>query len=121
MRSARTSAASEPKDPQWEIVGVLGDTRHVTRPEDEPPTASVPLASRGATLELRTSLAPEGLEEAVKGLVASVDTNLPVMRLRTQSDEVENKGQNWHSTLWVRLLDGKGERAYSPIPDRGAV
>jgi predicted permease len=80
---------TDPKDPQWEIVGVVGDTKYDTLRKEDAPTAFVPLTSGGATFEVRTALAPAGLMPAVRNVVNSVDANIPIMRMRTQTDSVD--------------------------------
>jgi ABC-type antimicrobial peptide transport system permease subunit len=51
--------------------------------------AFLPLASGGATFEVRTALAPAELMPAVRNVVNGLDANLPVMRMRTQSDSID--------------------------------
>ena len=53
------------------------------------PTAYVPLTAGGATFELRTAVSPVGLMPAVRNLVHEVDNNLPIIRMRTQSDAID--------------------------------
>lgn len=79
---------TDPKDPQWQIVGVVGDTKYATLQSADAPTAFVPLTSGGATFEVRTAASPAGLMHAVRNLVNGVDSNLPIVRMRTQSDSI---------------------------------
>ncbi|MFC5862826.1 ADOP family duplicated permease [Acidicapsa dinghuensis] len=79
----------DPKDPQWEIVGVVGDTKYDTLRKEVAPTAYMPLASDGATFAIRTQSAPSSLMPAVRNVVNTVDINLPIMRMRTQSDSID--------------------------------
>ena len=80
---------NDPKDPQWEIVGVVGDTKYATLQTANAPTAYLPLTAGGATFELRTAVSPAGLMPAVRNLVNEVDSNLPLIRMRTQSDSID--------------------------------
>jgi predicted permease len=80
---------TDAKDPQWEIVGVVGDTKYATLRSDEAPTAYVPLTAGGATFALRTAAAPTALMPAVGNVVNAVDSNLPVIRMRTQTDSID--------------------------------
>ena len=91
-----------PDDPQWEIVGVVGDTKYETLRAEDAPTAYMPLASDGATFAVRTALAPASLMPAVRNVVNSVDANLPVVRMRTQSDSIDRLLFN--ERLMARLL-----------------
>jgi len=94
--------ASDAKDPGWEIVGVVGDTKYATLRREDAPTAYMPLASDGATFAIRTRLAPASLMPAVRNVVNAVDANIPVMRLRTQSDSIDRLLFN--ERLVARLL-----------------
>jgi predicted permease len=80
---------TDPKDPQWQIVGVVGDTKYESLRGANGPTAYVPLTAGGATFELRTAVSPVGLMPAVRNVVHEVDNNLPIIRMRTQSDAVD--------------------------------
>jgi ABC-type lipoprotein release transport system permease subunit len=80
---------TDPKDPQWQIIGVVGDTKYATLRKEDAPTAYVPLTAGGATFELRTAVSPVGLMPAVRNVVHEVDDNLPVIRMRTQSDAID--------------------------------
>lgn len=92
----------DPQDTQWEIVGVVGDTKFGSPRDDDAPTAFTPLASGGASFEVRTASTPTTLMRTVRDLVSSVDTNLPVLRMRTQSDSIDRLLFN--ERLVARLL-----------------
>ena len=79
---------TDAKDPQWQIVGVVGDTMYQSLRSAIRPTAYVPLTAGGATFELRTMASPEGLMSAVRNVVHEADDNLPVIRMRTQADSI---------------------------------
>jgi predicted permease len=80
---------TDPKDPQWQIIGVVGDTKYESLRGATGPTAYVPLTAGGATFELRTAVSPVGLMSEVRNLVHEVENNLPIIRMRTQSDAVD--------------------------------
>jgi len=79
----------DPKDPRWEIVGVVGDTKYATPRSEDAPTAFLPFTSGGASFEVRTALDPPLLMPAVRNVVNAVDAGLPVMRMRTESHSVD--------------------------------
>ncbi len=91
-----------PKDPQWEIVGVVGDTKYDTLRKEDAPTAYMPLSTDGATFAVRTAYDPVALMPAVRNVVNTVDVNLPIMRMRTQSDAIDRLLFN--ERLVARLL-----------------
>jgi predicted permease len=78
-----------PKNPQWEIVGVVGDTKYENLRSAEAPTAYLPLMNSGATFALRTAASPTELMPAVRHLVNKADGSLPVIRMRTQSETID--------------------------------
>jgi len=78
-----------PKDPQWEIVGVVGDTKYQNLRSAESPTTYVPLMKGGTTFVLRTATDPAGLMPAVRDIVNEVDRNLPLIRMQTQSETID--------------------------------
>jgi predicted permease len=92
----------DPKDPKWEIVGVVGDTKYDTLRQEDAPTAYMPLSTEGATFAIRTAYDPAALMPAVRNVVNTVDVNLPIMRMRTQSDSIDRLLFN--ERLMARLL-----------------
>jgi len=80
---------TDPKDPQWQIIGVVGDTKYESLRGATGPTAYVPLTAGGATFEVRTAVSPVGLMSEVRNLMHEIDNNLPIIRMRTQSDAVD--------------------------------
>lgn len=80
---------TDPKDRQNEIVGVVADTKYAQLRDEDGPTAYVPAGSGGITFEVRTAPAPASLMPAVRSVVHSVDDNIPIMRMRTQSDSID--------------------------------
>ena len=78
-----------PKDPQREIVGVVADTKYDDMRKADEPTAYIPLKNGEATFALRSAVAPTALIPAVRHIVNEVDENLPVFRVRTQSQTID--------------------------------
>ncbi len=76
-------------DPQYEIVGVVHDTRFQNLRSADAPTTYVPLTERGATFVLRTAASPSVFMPAVRQIVNQVDNNLPVIQMRTQTEIVD--------------------------------
>jgi predicted permease len=78
-----------PKSPQWKIEGVVGDTKYENLRSAEAPTAYLPLIGGGATFAVRTDASPAELMSAVRDLVNEADSNLPVIRMQTQSETID--------------------------------
>ncbi|HEV2382012.1 MAG TPA: ABC transporter permease [Terriglobia bacterium] len=87
--SATNSFGERPKTPHWEIVGVVGDTKNSTLRREIQPMVYVPLTGGGAYFEIRTASTPSGFVTAVRDIAKSVDSNLPLFSVRTQSETIE--------------------------------
>jgi predicted permease len=79
----------DPKDPQYQIVGIVGDTKYAGLRDDIAPTAFVPLKEGEARFALRTAIDPEALIPAVRKTVSELDNNLPVFEVKTQTQRIE--------------------------------
>jgi predicted permease len=80
---------NQAKDPQSEIVGIVGNTKYEGLRSDDAPTAYVLLQEGKATFALRTASTPMALIPAVRNLVASLDNNLPVTGIKTQTETID--------------------------------
>jgi predicted permease len=80
---------ADPKDPQYEIVGVVGDTKYAGLRDEIAPTAYIALKGDEAHFALRTATNPEALLPAVRKVVSDVDNNLPLFDVRTQTERIE--------------------------------
>jgi predicted permease len=76
-------------DPQWEIVGVVGNTKYDHLRKDDAPTAYTVLSERRATFVLRTASAPAATIPAARNVVAALDDNLPISGVKTQSQAID--------------------------------
>jgi len=74
---------------QWTIVGVASDTKYQDLRSADAPTVFIPLVEGGATFVLRTAVTPASLMPAVREAVNEADSNLPVIRMRTQSETID--------------------------------
>jgi predicted permease len=73
----------------WEIVGVVADTKYDNLRKEDAPTAYIPLKNGEVTFALRSAVAPSALAPAVRRIVSEVDNNLPVFGVRTQSQTID--------------------------------
>jgi predicted permease len=74
---------------EHEIVGVVADARYDELRKPIEPTAYVPVQGGEAYFALRTSTRPEALIPSVRNVVASLDDNLPIFDIRTQSQTID--------------------------------
>jgi predicted permease len=79
--------------PTAEIIGVVGDSRYRSLTDSARPSLLLPYAQHyepALSLHLRTAAAPSALVEAVRGVVRSLDPNLPVTNIRTLAEQRDN-------------------------------
>ena len=78
-----------PTDPQYEIVGVAGDTKYAGLRDEIAPTAYIPLKEGDAHFALRTATNPQALLPAARKVVSDLDNNLPLFDVKTQTERIE--------------------------------
>jgi predicted permease len=79
----------DPKDPQYEIIGVVGDTKYAGLRDEIEPTAYIPLKEGGAHFALRTAINPQIVLPGVRKVVSDIDNNLPLFDVKTQTERIE--------------------------------
>lgn len=89
------------KPPDVEIVGVVGDTKYYGLREGTEATMYFPMQPGGGTFELRTALDPKMLIPSVREAVRSIDSNLPIDRLMTQSEQIDQDMFQERLVAWV--------------------
>ena len=72
-----------------EIVGIVGDAKYDNLRKNVEPTAYVPLQEGAAHFAIRASTRPEALIPTVRQVVASLDDNLPLFDVRTQTATID--------------------------------
>ena len=75
--------------PGYLIVGIAGNTKYNNLRVEIEPTMYLPQVGNSAHFELRTTADPLALVKAVNGVVSSVDDNLPLFDVRTQTKQIE--------------------------------
>jgi predicted permease len=75
----------------WQIVGVVGDTKYDTLRHEIGPLVYLPFTSSyGGYFELRTAGDPHTLIPAVRIMASKIDPQLPLSRVTTQTQQIEN-------------------------------
>jgi predicted permease len=72
-----------------EIVGIVGDTKFQALRSEIAPTLFVPAGGGEAVFEVRTAVDPRTVTPAVRSIVTQLDSNLPLLSMNTQSDEID--------------------------------
>jgi predicted permease len=84
-------------DVDTEIVGVVGDTKYDNVRNEKAPTMFLPYTQTSAPLTLggmyvvtRASVAPAVVTGALRSVVSDVDRDVPVSRMKTQTQQVQD-------------------------------
>lgn len=88
---------TDPEDVQGpiQIVGVAADTRYADLRAETPPTFYIPYIQKAdgpgrMMVEIRTFANPGSVLPEVRGVVESIDRDLPLMEVRTMKDQVRS-------------------------------
>ncbi len=98
-------------DPKWtEIIGVIADTRY-SNLKEEPPPIHFDLYNQlpeigGVTYVIRTQISPESIVPSLRAAVQKIDTNLPLMDIRTQQQQIDATTQQ--ERIFASLTAGFG-------------
>jgi predicted permease len=94
-------ADSGSKVANYEIVGVVADAKYYGLRDAITPTVYIPLKVGSAWFELRTAANPKALIPAVRNVVSEIDSNIPVLDVKTQTEQI---GQNLFQERLVATL-----------------
>jgi predicted permease len=89
------------KPPDTEIIGVVQDTKYYSLREDVEPTIYFPMLPGGATFEVRTASDPKALLPSIRRAVQSVDSNLPIYHLMTQTEQIDKQIFQERMVAWL--------------------
>ena len=76
---------------EWQVVGVVADTKYARLREAVPPIVYLPVNGGGAHFEIRTAYSPESLVPAVRKIVAQHDSDLPLFDVTTQTKAIDEQ------------------------------
>jgi predicted permease len=81
-------------DEHLQIVGISADAKYDDLRQEALPTIYVPYRQaknegEGVTYELRLKTSPEGVLPSVRNAVASIDRDLPLLDIRTQTQQID--------------------------------
>ncbi|HEU4936602.1 MAG TPA: ABC transporter permease [Vicinamibacterales bacterium] len=89
----RRMGGSPEENATMEIVGIVRDVKYNSVRDEVPPTMYVPYrqASGGVMLEVRTAGDPVSAMGGIREAVRRIDSNLPVMDMSTQMEQIERR------------------------------
>jgi predicted permease len=85
------SDPDRPKDPGYEVVGIVGDAKYDSLRRDIDPTMYIPLTGAAAAFEVRTAGDPKAVIPSIRSLIEQRDSNLPMMNIATQSEQIDRR------------------------------
>jgi predicted permease len=83
--------ADAPSDSGWEIIGVVRNAKYNSLRRNVAPTMYIPNSTGRVAFSLRTSGDPEKLIAPVRALIGELDGNLPVVAVRTQTQQIDRQ------------------------------
>jgi predicted permease len=89
--SSVATDADPSASPGWEIVGVVGNAKYEQLRGEIAPTIYAAFTGQGASFALRTAVNPSSLMPQIRSVVAQLDANLPLNRIRTESQQIESQ------------------------------
>jgi macrolide transport system ATP-binding/permease protein len=81
---------NEPPSREYEIVGVVADTKYGTLRDAIAPLLILPNVTGGVEFQLRTASDPEALVPVVREVVKKADAELPVTAVRTLTQQIDH-------------------------------
>ena len=83
------SDPERPKEPGYEVIGIVGDAKYNSLRRDIDPTMYVPLTGESADFEVRTAGDPRSFIASIRSIIDQRDSNLPMIRVATQSEQID--------------------------------
>jgi ABC-type antimicrobial peptide transport system permease subunit len=87
---ATNGRANETPSREYEIVGLVADTKYGTLRDAIAPLLVVPNVTGGVEFAVRTVSDPDALVPVVREIVTNADSSLPVTAVRTQTQQIEH-------------------------------
>ncbi len=85
----RVLSEDRSQTPDWQIVGVVGDTKYENIRKGAEATVFTPHKYRLSTFALRTEGDPKALASLVRDAVGQVNPNFFILQMMTQSEEID--------------------------------
>jgi hypothetical protein len=77
------------KDPEYEIVGVVGDAKYDSLRKEIVPTAYLPMGPEPGSFEIRAAMDPKAAIPTIRQVVAELDSNLVLLNAKTQIEQID--------------------------------
>ena len=77
------------KSSGFQVTGVVADAKYNKLRDAVDPTAYVPITGGDASFSVRTEADPMKFVPGVRGMVSQMDSNLPVTKILTETDQID--------------------------------
>ena len=85
------SDPDRPKDPGYEVIGIVGDAKYDSLRRAIDPTIYFPLTDAPAAFEVRTAGDPKAVIGSIRTIIDQRDSNLPMRNIATQTEQIERR------------------------------
>jgi predicted permease len=85
----RLLSEGDATDPEYEIVGVVGDAKYDSLRKEIVPTAYLPMGPEPGSFEIRAAMDPKALIPTVRQVVAELDSSLVLLNAKTQIEQID--------------------------------
>jgi predicted permease len=77
------------KTPEYEVVGIVGDTKYDSLRKEVAPIAYLPMGPQPGSFEIRTAVDPRALIPTVRQVLAELDSNVVLLNAKTQIEQID--------------------------------
>ena len=85
----RLLSEGDNKTPDYEIVGIVGDTKYDSLRKEMKPTAYFPMGPQPGSFEIRTAMDSNAVIPAVRQVLKELDSNLVLLNAKTQIEQID--------------------------------
>jgi len=85
----RLLSEGDTKTLDYEVVGIVGDTKYNSLREEVAPTAYLPMGPQPGSFEIRAAVDPRALIPTVRRVLAELDSNLVLLNAKTQIEQID--------------------------------
>jgi predicted permease len=72
-----------------EVIGIVANTKYDDIRKADAPTIYIPMNDGGATIAVRSTIAPSAMMASIRKIVYETDSNLPIVMMRTESQVID--------------------------------
>jgi len=85
----RLLSEGDTKTPDYEVVGIVADTKYDSLRKEVAPTAYLPMGPQPGSFEIRAAVNPRAFIPTVRQVLAELDSNLVLLNAKTQIEQID--------------------------------